>query len=230
MREKIANLKNMELKTWSLLSAIVADCIYVLNLILRIRKFSKLDEAIPDEKFEKEMGLIEYISSHQSEQILFIIGLFILLLATVLLFVQYIKEKDGFLKFIMTACLICIITFVTIGILESIYLNIDIRIKFFDLFRQIMHLIEGLLMIVLLINLLIPFIVFFTNADYRWNMLMLVGSAIWFLFGYAIIILGIALIIIEIFAVIFNNSDDNEHVLIEYDKQGNPLKKWIKRE
>ena len=145
---------------------------------------------------EIERGLTEYISSHQSEQILFMIGVLILLLATVLLFVQYIKEKDGFLKFIMTVCLICIITFVTIGVLESIYLNIDIRIKFFDLFEQIMHLIEGLLMIVLLISLLIPFIVFLTNVDYRWNMLMLVGSAIWFLFGYAIIILGIALIII----------------------------------
>ena len=230
MIEKIANLKNMELKTWSLLSAIVADCIYVLNLILRIRKFSKLDETIPDENSEIERGLTEYISSHQSEQILFMIGVLILLLATVLLFVQYIKEKDGFLKFIMTVCLICIITFVTIGVLGSIYLNIDIRIKFFDLFEQIMHLIEGLLMIVLLISLLIPFIVFLTNVDYRWNMLMLVGSAIWFLFGYAIIILGIALIIIEIFVAIFNNSDDNDHVLIEYDKQGNPLKKWIKKD
>lgn len=78
MKEKIANLKNMELKTWSLLSAIVADCIYVLNLILRIRKFSKLDETIPDENSEIERGLTEYISSHQSEQILFMIGVLIL--------------------------------------------------------------------------------------------------------------------------------------------------------
>lgn len=221
MKEKIKTLKSMEFKEWSLLIAIFADCIYILNLILCLHKYSKLSASDP----EKEKGLTEYISSHQAGQILFMIGIVLLIIATILLFTQYIKEKDGILKIISTICLIIILSYFIALFSEFIFEKLDIY--YYN--SLIMQLIAPIITYTAFICLLISFIVFVLNGDYRGNMFMLIASAVWFAFGFTIIILGIGLIILAIFGAIFN-SGSNDHELREYDGNGNLIGRWIKKD
>lgn len=221
MKEKINTLKSMEFKEWSLLIAIIADCIYILNLILCLRKYSKLNASNP----EKEKGMTEYISSHQTGQILFMIGIVLLIIATVLLFTQYIREKDGILKIISIICLISMLFYTIALFLEIIFEKLDIY--YYN--SLIMQLIAPIITYMALISLLISFIVFIFNADYRTEMLMLIASAIWFAVGEYIIMLGIGIIVISILGAIFNSNDD-VHELREYDGKGNLIGRWIKKD
>lgn len=225
MKDKIAYLKNVPLQLWSLVAAIAADIIYILNLILCIHRYTKLDLSNPDEQMEKENGLMEYISAHHAGQAVFIIGLIVLILAVTILFISYIKENETFLKMIMIICLICVDGFVALSLFEEILFKFEIYPDFFAIFMQLF---EQAVSIGFVGSLLISFIIFVVNEDYRSNVLILAGSAIWFAFGGIIIVLGIGIMVISILGAIFDGSNDGGNILLEVDKNGNILNRWKK--
>lgn len=225
MKKKIAYLKSMTLQQWSLAATIVADIIYILNLILCIRKYIKLDILNPDEQAEKENGLTEYISAHHAGQILFIIGVIILILAVTILFIAYIKDNEAFPKIVMTICLVCIDGFVLLGLFEEFLIKFEVYLKFLTIFVQLFG---QAVSIAFVGSLLISFIIFVVNEDYRGNVLILAASVIWFAFGGYIIALVIGLIIFAVIGAIFDGSNDGGNILIEVDKYGNVLNRWKK--
>lgn len=203
--------------------AIAADVLYLLNAIWSIIMFFQLDTSNTEGQYLKERGLLDYIWEYYYQQGLFKVGLIVLVLAVISLFVSYILGKEGTKRIIMAVC--CGLVAVTSVIL--LVLNIDALVS---LRISLVGVLGELVSIILLgIALLVSFIIFVIDSEYRKTVLVLLGSGMWFALGVMLMTLAVfavlAVVIIKVISIFVYDSSGTK-ILEEKDEYGNVIRRW----
>ncbi len=216
-------LKKMKYKAISFYTAIVADVLYLLNVVLCAIMFFRIDTSNADGQFLKERGLMDYVWGYYSQQVLFKISLVVLLVAAISLFVSYLLEREGKRRIAMAICFG--ITFVSGLTLFLMSLDFAMRWRI-SVIGAIMELISLILIVVASV---VVFILFVVDREYRKEVLILLASGAWFLLGILLITLAVAIgIVVIVFKVIsiFSDSSTGERIIEEKDEYGNVIRRW----
>lgn len=224
MLDKMKTLKDIDYKKCSFWTAIVADVLYILNIIVCVIKYFRLDVSVPEDQFQKEQGLLQYITDYCNDQVLLIIGWSILVLATIFLFVSYILENKGVFRFVLMICFIALIVIIT-----TLFL-LDLFSRHYIKAIPLIDIVSMSLGLFLLLLLFVSFVLFVVNGDYRKKALVLLGSLIWMSFGIYIMALVVALLIghVIVWIASFFTERDEGNTVIEIDRSGHLVHIWKK--
>ncbi|MBQ4057652.1 MAG: hypothetical protein IJD40_01825 [Lachnospiraceae bacterium] len=216
-------MKKLDYMKCALGLAIAADVLYLLNAIWSVIMFFRLDTSNTEGQYLKERGLLDYIWEYFYQQGLFKVGLIVLVVAVISLFVSYILAKEGTKRIIMAVC--CGLVAVTSVVL--LLLNIDalggLRISLVGSLGELVSI------ILLGIAMMLSFIVFVMDREYRKTVLVLLGSGLWFALGVMlmtlVVIVALGVGIIKVISFFMYDSSGTK-ILEEKDEYGNVIRRW----
>ncbi|MBE5942099.1 MAG: hypothetical protein E7264_06140 [Lachnospiraceae bacterium] len=216
-------LMKIRYKSVGFYAAIVADILYLLNVVLCAIMFFRIDTSTSDGQFLKERGLTNYVWEYYSQQVLFKVSVVVLVIAVIALFVSYLLERTGKKRIAMAICFGIIL----VSGLTLFLMSLDFSIRWrISVIGVIMELISLILIVVLS---LVAFILFVIDREYRREVLILLASGAWFLLGILLITLAVAIgIVVIVFKVIsiFSDSSTGERIIEEKDEYGNVIRRW----
>lgn len=221
MREK---LNNVNFRKLSFITVMMANVIYLINIIICAIGFFNLDVSNQEQQWEKENGLLEYVAIHTNESILLTIAWLVFLLAGAFLYVSYILEKNGALKIVMMVCSIIVV------VNYLLYLLLEFLAKVIVGGMGLFQLIALGLLGIWLLALVISGILLLIDAECRKGVFALVLSWVWIMCGEYLIALAIGGVIVGIIIMFVQASEEDEsNVLFFKDKYGK-ITKWRKVE
>lgn len=209
-------LKEINYKKCSFWTAIVADIVYIIHIIVLASKYFKLDE----DARKIESGLLDYIGRYSEEQLLMKIAWGILIIAAIFLVVFYALKKDGALRYIMLGCICAITVSLAIKlIMEStiVFVGKPIYSIYFYLLGKIRS-----------FAFLAACTLLIVDKECRKTLLVLGVSTIWLMFGVYIFVFIVAIFVIKLVLGGIDSVKEPE-ILLMRDKDGN-VSKWIKDE
>lgn len=218
----IEKVKKVDYRVCSFITVMVANVMYLINIIICTIGYFKLDVSSQEQQWEKEKGLLEYVAKHTNEHILLTVAWLIFLLACIFLYVSYILKKNGILKIAMMVCsLIVVINYL-------LYLLLEFLAKVFVGGMGLFQLIALGLLGICFLALVISVILLLIDEECRNGVFALVLSWIWIMCGEYLIALVLGGIIVSIIIMFVQASEEGD-VMFTQDKYGN-LTKWRKEE
>ena len=191
--------------------AIGSDILYLISVIWCAIQYFRLDAGN-----NYSLDILAYITECQQHFCLFIIGYFVLGIANILIYTSYIMKKSPKLRIIMSICVMIPFVCAVLFLLDKTLRSSMIFLLYFPLVITIYLSCAALI---------VSFILFMVDREYRKVELLLFGSILFHIFGATIIVVLIVYIVLKLLLYFFFPPKEIR-VIEKRDLDGNVLDRW----